>query len=235
MTQVETHLTEEERQTFADDTMSPEQRTSAEAHLAACQSCAHDVARLTTLMKRIHETPAPTAPLDELWPTIRARIEQSKVVPLATDGGMGDGGRGTGEPAHRAILGRRARWVASIAVLAAAAIVAFAVLVNRRPDIGDSTIGASNANSAAFIAVVDSAHAYEAEAKILLDKLELQRAMLRPDAAKALEHDLHVVDVAIAELKDAVARDPNNPALRQLLATSYRQKVDLLKRITNAS
>jgi len=38
------------------------------------------------------------------------------------------------------------------------------------------------------------------------------------------------VDVAIAELKDAIARDPNNPALRQLLATSYRQKVELLKR-----
>ena len=68
MTQVETHLTEDERQAFADDTMSPEQRASAEAHLAACQSCARDVNRLTTLMKRIHETPAPspTAPLDEL-------------------------------------------------------------------------------------------------------------------------------------------------------------------------
>ena len=234
MTQVETHLTEEERQTFADDTMSPEQRTSAEAHLAACQSCAHDVARLTTLMKRIHETPAPTAPLDELWPTIRARIEQSKVVPLAAGAGTGDGGRGAGEPVHRAIVGRRARWFASIGVLAAAAILAIVVQM-RSPANRAVAISGADTNEAAFIAVVDSAHAYEAEAKVLLDKLELQRAMLRPDAAKALEHDLHVVDVAIAELKDAVARDPNNPALRQLLATSYRQKVDLLKRITNAS
>ena len=227
MTQVETHLTEEERQAFADDSMSPEQRSSAEAHLAACESCAHDVARLTTLMKRIHETPAPAAPLDELWPTIRARIERSKVVPLAAGAGSGTRQAGSGV--------RRARWVASIGVLAAAAIVAFAVLRTRSQDIGDSTIAATDPNNAAFIAVVDSAHAYEAEAKILLDKFELQRAMLRPEAAKALERDLHVVDVAIAELKDAVARDPNNPALRQLLATSYRQKVDLLKRITNAS
>jgi len=51
----------------------------------------------------------------------------------------------------------------------------------------------------------------------------------------ALDRDLKVVDVAIAELKDAVARDPANPALRQLLAASYRQKVDLLKRASNAS
>ena len=59
--------------------------------------------------------------------------------------------------------------------------------------------------------------------------------MLRPEAAEALDRDLHVVDVAIAELKDAIARDPSNRALRQLLASSYRQKVDLLKRVANAS
>ena len=86
-----------------------------------------------------------------------------------------------------------------------------------------------------LVSVVDSSYAYEREAQALLDKLELQRALLRPDAAVALDRDLKVVDVAIAELKDAVARDPANPALRQLLAASYRQKVDLLKRASNAS
>jgi PIN domain nuclease of toxin-antitoxin system len=143
---------------------------------------------------------------------------------------MGSGKREAGSGS-----GRRTRWFASIAVLAAAAIVAFAVLRTRHADVGDPTVAGVDNTNAALISVVDSTHAYEAEAKMLLDKLELQRAMLRPDAAKALEHDLHVVDIAIAELKDAVARDPNNPALRRLLATSYRQKVDLLKRIGNAS
>jgi anti-sigma factor RsiW len=229
MTPLETHLTEDERQAFADDTLSPEQRASAEAHVAACPSCADDVARLTTLMKRIRETPAPqsTAPLDELWPSIRARIEQTKVVSLATEAGSGS--------AARSVAGRRSRWLASIGLVAAAGILAFAVLRTRGADVADSTTAGADNTNAALISVVDSTHAYEAEAKMLLDKFELQRAMLRPDAAKALEHDLHVVDVAIAELKEAVARDPNNPALRRLLATSYRQKVDLLKRISNAS
>jgi anti-sigma factor RsiW len=224
-----THLTEDERHAFADDALSPDEHATAEAHVAICQSCATDVARITTLMKRIHDAPAPTAPLDDLWPSIRARIEQTKVVPLATDAA------GAPLPGSRFPLpaGRRARWSASIGVVAAAAIIVFAVR-GRRPDAGNSSAGVDNTN-AAFIAVVDSAHAYEQEARTLLDKLELQRAMLRPDAAKALDRDLHVIDVAIAELKDAVARDPNNPALRQLLATSYRQKVDLLKRIANAS
>jgi anti-sigma factor RsiW len=221
MKPLETHLTEDERQAFADDTLAREQRESVEAHLATCAVCAGDVARITTLMKRVHETPAPTAPLDELWPSIRARIEQTKLVPLEAANGKRQAGRG------------HARWFASIGVIAAAVIIAFAVR-GRRPHAGNSIVGVDNSN-AALIAVVDSAHAYEEEARTLLDRLELQRAMLRPDAAKALDHDLHVVDVAIAELKDAVARDPNNPALRRLLATSYRQKVDLLKRIANAS
>ena len=227
MTSLETHLTEDERQSFADDTMSPEQRASAEAHLAACRSCADDVARLTTLMTRIRETPAPspTVALDELWPTIRARIEQSKVVSLPAD-----------VPAVRR-FSPRMWWFGSIGGVAAAVLISMAVMRGRPTGPGDAVGPGTtpNAGEPSLIAVVDSAHAYEQEARILLDKLELRRAMLRPETAEALAHDLHVVDVAIAELKEAVARDPNNPALRRLLATSYRQKVDLLKRVSNAS
>lgn len=225
MTPIETHLTEDERQSIADDTLPAEQRASADVHLAACQSCADDVARLTTLMKRIHETPAPAAPLDELWPTIRARIEQNKVVPLPADASA----------VRR--LSRRMWWFGSIGGVAAAVLIGMAVMRGRPADAGDAVGPGATAitGEPSLIAVVDSAHAYEQEARILLDKLELRRAMLRPETAQALAHDLHVVDVAIAELKEAVARDPNNPALRRLLVTSYRQKVDLLKRVSNAS
>jgi thioredoxin-like negative regulator of GroEL len=91
------------------------------------------------------------------------------------------------------------------------------------------------ADTASLIAVADSAHAYEEEAQTLLNQLELRRSMLRPEAVVAIDHDLRIVDSAIAELKEAIARDPTNPALRRLLASSYRQKVDVLKRVGNAS
>jgi anti-sigma factor RsiW len=217
-----THLSEHERNALADGSLADDARPHVEAHLAECAVCASDVARIATLMKHVREAPAPTASLDELWPSIRSRIEHSKVVPLAPE-----------TASRRAPTRRRAWWIGSIGVAAALVISVF--MLRGRPHVVGDPIVATADTTTSLVAVVDSVHAYEREAQILLDKLELQRAMLRPDVAEALDHDLHVVDVAIAELKDAVAHDPANPALRQLLATSYRQKVDLLKRVGNAS
>ena len=81
----------------------------------------------------------------------------------------------------------------------------------------------------------DSAHAYQQEVQALLDEMALRRAMMRPDVAARMEHDVRVIDSAIAELQDALKHDPNNPALRQLLAASFRQKRDLLRRAEDAS
>jgi len=92
--------------------------------------------------------------------------------------------------------------------------------------VGDSEVS--------LVAAVDSAHAYQEEAQALLNHFELQRATLRPELRQALDRDLKTIDVAIAELQDAIRNDPANPALRRLLASSYRQKVDLLKRVSNA-
>ena len=62
----------------------------------------------------------------------------------------------------------------------------------------------------------------------------MQRAMLRPNASAALDSDLAVIDHSIEELKAAIARDPKNLALQRLLAASYREKVQLLRRASNA-
>ena len=224
MTDVQAHLSEEERQSLADGTLEPERRADVEAHVRDCDACAGDVARIVTLMKRVEDDKleAPDAPLGELWPAIRAKIEQTKVVPLA--------------PTVASPVARRSpRRVAWIGALAAAVLIATVVLRGRGVTPATDVVDVGHDTSVSLIAVVDSAHAYEQEAQALLNRLELQRAMLRPEAAALLERNLRSVDVAIAELKDAIARDPNNRALRQLLASSYRQKVDLLKRVANAS
>jgi hypothetical protein len=209
-----------------------------ERHLATCRECAADVARLERLMARVHAAPAPTAPVDELWSDLRARIDETKLAPLATKSVNAP------SPAWRpAGVARRVATVAVI-VVAIAGITSVAGLViapriNRSAVNGASPVAqvqttATPANAPALTAAADSERLYEEEAQLLLNRLELERSMLRPETARAVDRDLRVIDQAIAELKDAVARDPRNAALHQLLASSYRQKAELLKRLANA-
>jgi anti-sigma factor RsiW len=218
MTDQTTHLTEDDRQTAADGTLSAERRAHVEAHLATCDACATDVARIAEFMKRTRESTSSANAadsLEELWPPIRARIEATKIVAL-----------GPGAPATST---RPFVWLVA-AGLAAAMVLTTLVLRTRTAGQSSDAVVQVASDSSVLRAVADSTKAYEAEAQILLDRLEIQRATMRPEARAAIDRNLHTVDVAIAELKDAIARDPRNPALRQLLATSYRQKVELLKR-----
>ncbi|HEV8214645.1 MAG TPA: zf-HC2 domain-containing protein [Gemmatimonadaceae bacterium] len=218
MTDQTTHLTEDDRQTAADGTLSAERRAHVEAHLATCDACATDVARIAEFMKRTRESTSSANAadsLDELWPPIRARIEATKIVAL---------GPGTPTASTRPFV-----WLVA-AGLAGAMVLTTLVLRTRTGEQPNDAVVQVAADSSVLRAVADSTKAYEAEAQILLDRLEIQRATMRPEARAAIDRNLHTVDVAIAELKDAIARDPRNPALRQLLATSYRQKVELLKR-----
>jgi hypothetical protein len=116
--------------------------------------------------------------------------------------------------------------------VAAAALIGFAIMNGRQAD--ETGVIPAGDPAISLVALVDSTHAYQEEAQALLNRLELQRATMRPELARAVERDLRTIDVAIAELQNAIRNDPNNPALRRLLASSYRQKVDLLKRVSDA-
>jgi hypothetical protein len=212
------HLSEDERQALADGSLAGDRARDANEHLRHCAACAADIAELEVTMKRIRAASPPDASVDEMWPAIRARIEQTKVRALPN-----------GQPTapfrqHRRIVGGM--------LLAAASIIA-AVLLSRTPQRAPDRVNGSGPNDSLLL-VSDSVQSYEAEARVLLDHLEVQRAMMRPEAAVIIDHDLAAIDSAITELQIAIANDPKNAALRRLLAESYRQKVELLKRAQNA-
>jgi PIN domain nuclease of toxin-antitoxin system len=222
------HLTESERQLLAEASSSPSTDDAGSAHLRECAACAEDVGRLRALMTRARELPHRAAVPDDLWPSIRSRIEARKIVTMNADATA----LRSGPPPRRGVR-RTIAAVGALATLTAAAVV-LGITDNRtRRGVArvDSTLELPAVPTSM---VADSTSAYEEESKQLLDRLELQRALLRPEAAQALDADLRTIDAAIAELEDAIARDPKNPALRQLLASSYRQKVELLKRAGNA-
>jgi len=235
MTHPSAHLTEDERQLFAGRDLAAERVRDVERHLAACPDCAADVARLERLAARVHDAPTPTAPLDELWPDIRARIDATKLAP--------NGVRMTHSAWRRPGVARRAI-VAAAVIVAIVGVTSITRLVlaprmhrsadNGMPRASQAQTNPAPAGTPALTAVADSERVYQEEAQLLLNRLELERSMLRPETARAVDRDLRVIDQAIAELKDAVARDPRNAALHQLLASSYRQKAELLKRLANA-
>ena len=112
-----------------------------------------------------------------------------------------------GRPLRRAARDSRG----SATGLAAAAVVVAVVLArgsrtaNRRPSV--------RRRSTNLTAVAESTHVYEEQARFLLNELELRRALMRPQTAASVDHDLEVIDGAIAELKRAIDRDPRNRRL----------------------
>lgn len=218
------HLTEEERQTLADGTIAADREQAARAHLRDCAACADDVARLERLTMRARQSEHPATELADLWPGIRSRIEGSKVLKLSPESSAPGRTRA------------RARWrIGTIGVLAAALVATVWLGVRLSPGRDSQAIAGARADTGAAIEFADdSVRAYKEEAQLLLDRLELTRSMLDPSAAAAIDKDLAVIDSAIDELQTAIARDPRNPALQRLLAMSYREKVEVLLRASNA-
>jgi len=76
---------------------------------------------------------------------------------------------------------------------------------------------------------------YERAARDLAATLDARRSALSPETVAKVEASLRVIDSAIAEARAALARDPGNQALVELLGVSYRQKLDVLHRAAELS
>lgn len=217
-----THLTEAERHCLADGTLPGDQADALASHLAGCVACAADVERLRALVQRMRTGPLPNADVEAMWPAIRERIAREKVPALASS-------------VPRARRPRRTVWIAAGAVAAAAGLAVLLRVRPQEPPGSAPPAGSFVPNGTELAPAGDSSGASQAEIQRLLDQIELEKAMLPPSTAALADSDLRAIDQAIAELRDAIVHDPNNPALRQLLAESYRQQQDLLKRLHNAS
>ena len=76
---------------------------------------------------------------------------------------------------------------------------------------------------------------YEEATDELTRALATERDRLEPATVALLERNLGVIDAAIRESRDALARDPGNVELRGLFAAAARQKVELLRWATRAA
>jgi anti-sigma factor RsiW len=190
---------------------------SVERHVAQCATCRAELARLRALLERAGTLAATIEPPADGWAALRRRLrQQSQSAP------------------------RRGRWVREWGRLAAAAVVlvagssALTVLALRaRTPAQGPAVPPSSAIAAAVPAAVRAVErSYAGALEELTVTITAQRGALAPETIATLERTLRVIDDAIAEARAALAADPGNRTLLDVLSANYEQKVHLLRRVS---
>jgi hypothetical protein len=119
-------------------------------------------------------------------------------------------------------------------LLAAAAVFLVAVsigvterLVRRSPDRGTPGLDAAGSRRTAELE-----SQYASATADLMQELGKAKSRLRPETLSTIERNLRVIDSALAESRRALAGDPGNQVLEQLVVAVWRQKMDFLRRAT---
>ena len=214
-----THLTWETLNDLVDGVLSPEAGAAADAHARGCASCATALAELRATLSLAHDLPDRLTPPDDLWSDVRATIEAGKIARL---------------PLGTASAPARGFWVTP-GRLAAAAVMLVAVTASltgivMRPEQSASTVVQSPVTTAA--SWLASERVFQANVVELRAQLEGLHDHLSPETLTKVEKALSTIDLAIAEGREALLRDPSNLALSELVASNYRQKIELLRRVT---
>jgi len=193
-------------------------------HIAVCEICAAEVESLKRIIARAADLPKSIEPPAESWSTIRAVIERDREAVSAHDTGSA-----------------RAFWRRPYALAAAAILVAILssagtalYMTSRNIDGSSSRSAASNVTDggtpASLVAFTIEENNYLRNVAVLQDLLSQQEALLAPETVAQLKASLRTIDEAILEARNALARDPANKMLIEMLSGTYRQKVDLLRR-----
>ena len=197
-------------------------RAPVAEHIAGCELCSAEVESLKGILGRASELPRSIDPPAAAWSNIRQAIERdAEVLERA--------------PASRT-------WwrplTAAAAVLVVAAVSSSATYLYVTRDRGDLVLSPNIATRpagetpASFAAFTIEENNYLRTASILQELLDSQQAALAPETVVQLRASLRTIDEAILEARNALARDPANRVLIEMLSASYRQKVDLLRRST---
>jgi len=192
-------------------------------HIAACAICAAEAENLKGILARAADLPKAIDPPPGAWANIRAAIERDKQAVAADHGATG-----------------RDRWrpyalAAAIVLAAVLSSGGTALYLNSRNTEANSSRSATNNDSggatpATLVAFTIEENTYLRNVAVLQDLLDRQESLLAPETVAQLKASLRTIDEAILEARNALARDPANKMLIEMLSGTYRQKIDLMRR-----
>jgi hypothetical protein len=196
--------------TFDDISELAERGDPADAHLAECEQCRETWRRVRALLDSTHALPREIEPPPEAWTALRERLPRTPA-------------RAGGRWWHNGWLATAAGIVLVIGTAIVTSTAAPRAKGSKLPQPPmPSVVHAVDMNYVATVAQ-------------LREALDGQRATLAPRTVETVDRALAVIDSAIAEARAALASDPANDALVDILSAHYERKVELLQRATELS
>jgi anti-sigma-K factor RskA len=190
-------------------------------HIASCEICSAEVESLKVILARAADLPRSIEPPAEAWLNIRSAIERDKEA-VAAD--------------HRTsekFLRRPYVLAAAVVLAAVLSSGGTALYINSRSTDSTRATASTTGNGgtpATFAAFAIEENNYLRNVAVLQDLLDQQEASLAPETVAQLKASLRTIDEAILEARSALARDPANKMLIEMLSGTYRQKMDLMRR-----
>lgn len=212
----------------------PREERDVRRHLMQCDGCRAEEQALRALLDEAAALPEIIAPPRDLWrdiaPRLQARTEAAPAPAAAPER--------TDE--IRTLRPRTARplpgWMLAAASLALVVTTSFATLRLSGGGADETALPAQQAQAPATAgtptALASFAPAEQEYAKAIGDLesvLEQHRDRLAPQTVTTLEANLALIDQAIRESREALAADPNSPALARMLNEAYGAKINVLR------
>jgi anti-sigma factor RsiW len=198
---------------FADGVLDASTTGDVRLHLERCADCRMELATLRRTVDTLLAGSTAVVPAG-LWNDISTTIESSRAA--------------TPRRADRRSYRFTMPTLAAAASILVVASVSTTLFLNRSPEasvaeavsVGTTPVLQLTATDVQFVAGVEA----------LERQLESQRASLQPATVTIIEKSLATIDAALLEARVALLEDPANAALKDVLESAYRQKMDFLTR-----
>ena len=176
-------------------------------HADSCSACGSLERSLRDLTAALRDLPREDAPAPGAWPAIEARILRERTTSPTT------------------------RWLAFAAVLVLVLLGGW--IASRHASIQAPPTAAPVASAPSVPPVLASADATLLEARSALDEVLAARSTrLSPETIRALAASLAEMESATRKIRDALAKDPSNKELQQMLVASHRRQLSVMRDVT---
>ncbi len=165
------------------------------------------------LLAAARDLPREVAPERDLWPEIQARL-----------GERGQEAAPASEPRAKAWS---IRFAAAAALVAATALVTLSLVERPAP----ATAGLASPEPAMFGAGYDLGAKHQLVRANLSEDLARHLEALPPETAAVVERNLAQIRAAVAEINQALEKDPGNILLEQLLMAAYQDEMEVLSNV----